>query len=312
MQAGLASAARDRQRAEPMKLQVTTHGLSRNPKAVSDDATCVRQRAETTIVALADGIGSSEEGGQAARRAVGMITDYYQAKPQTWSPRRALAEFTTQINRVFFQESQARHGSSELVCTLSVAVVAGDQLHGFNVGDSPVYLWRKDRLITLSQSHALAQEGMTHVLARAVGLEATVEPHYFETSVENGDVIMLCSDGVSNALSEETIAKLLSRRTSARSIVSAAREAEEEKKEKPDDTSAIVIDVITRGWNSGDEHRKLEVLPAGAPASGRRPGLARREKRRHQVCIEISTTGSPRRRCSTRGLYPRDVAGHTD
>jgi serine/threonine protein phosphatase PrpC len=245
-----------------MKLQVTTHGLSRNPKAVSDDATCVRQRAETAIVALADGIGSSEEGGQAARRAVGMITDYYLAKPQTWSPRRALAEFTTQINRVFFQESQARHGSSELVCTLSVVVIAGDQLHGLNVGDSPVYLWRKDRLSTLSQSHALTQEGMTHVLARAVGLEATMEPHYFETTIEDGDVIMLCSDGVSNALPEETIAKLLSRHTSARSIVSAAREAEEEKKEKPDDASAIVIDVITRGWSTGDEHRKLEVLPA--------------------------------------------------
>lgn len=261
MQAGLASSAQDRQRAEPMKLQVTTHGLSRNPMAVSDDATSVRQRHDATVAALADGIGSSQEGGQAARRAVDMMTDYYLAKPQTWSPHRALAEFSTQINRVFFQESQARYSSPELVCTLSVVVLVGDRLHGLNIGDSPVYLWRKGRLITLSHSHALDQEGMEHVLVRAIGLEATVEPHFFETSIEDGDVVLLCSDGVSNVLPAETIATLLSRRTSARSIVSAARDAVQERKEQPDDASAIVIDVISHGWSANSDHRKLEILP---------------------------------------------------
>ncbi len=244
-----------------MKLQVTSHGLARNPSAVSDDATCVRQRAETTVVALADGVGSSEQGGEAARRAVAMITDYYLAKPQTWGPHRALSEFLTQINRVFFQESQARHGSPELVCTLSVVALAGNWLHGFNVGDSPIYLWRKDRLITLSQSHALAQSGMEHVLARAVGLEPSVEPHFFETTIEAGDVLMLCSDGVSTALAPETIATLLSRRTSARSLVSAAREAVEKKNEHPDDASAIVIDVISHTWSAHTDNRALEILP---------------------------------------------------
>lgn len=244
-----------------MKLQVTSHGLPRNPKAVSDDATCVRQRSNLTIAALADGIGSSEQGGEAARRAVAMLTDYYLAKPQTWGPHRALSEFVSQINRVFHQESQARHGSPELVCTLSAVALAGNWLHGFNVGDSPVYLWRKDRLITLSQSHALPHTGMEHVLARAVGLEAAVEPHFFETTIDAGDVILLCSDGVSNALPPETLATLLSRRTSARSIVSAARDAVEKKEESPDDASAVVIDVVSHSWSATTENRALEIIP---------------------------------------------------
>jgi serine/threonine protein phosphatase PrpC len=243
-----------------MKLQVTSHGLSRNPKAVSDDAICVRQRGTTTIAALADGIGSSEQGGDAARRAVAMLSDYYVAKPQTWGPHRALSEFVSQINRVFHQESQARHGSAELVCTLSAVALAGNWLHGFNVGDSPVYLWRKDRLITLSQNHALAQAGMEHVLARAVGLEAAVEPHFFETTIDAGDVILLCSDGVSNALPPETLARLLSRHTSARSIVSAAQDAVTEREEAPDDTSAIVIDVISQSWSASTDNRALEII----------------------------------------------------
>lgn len=244
-----------------MKLQVTAYGLPRNPKAVSDDATCVRQRGTTTVTALADGIGSSEQGGEAARRAVAMLTDYYLAKPQTWSPHRAFSEFVTQINRVFHQESQARHGSPELVCTLSAVALAGNWLHGVNVGDSPVYLWRKDRLITLSQNHALVHVGMEHVLARAVGLETKIEPHFFETTIDTGDVILLCSDGVSNALPPATLATLLSRRPSARSIVSTARDAVEQKEDSPDDASAIVIDVVAHSWSSSTNNRTLEIVP---------------------------------------------------
>ena len=263
--AGLAPAAADRHGALAMKILSTTHGLPRREGGTSQDACRVLLREGRVIAALADGVGSSQEGGAAAQRAVDMIVDYYVARPQAWSPRRALTEFVTQINRILHQEALLRHGSPELICTLCVTAIENGRLFGLNIGDSPVYLWRRGTLARLSQSHALSQDGMQHVLTRAVGLEPTIEPFYFENTIEDGDMLLLCSDGVSNAVSKNQLAELLSRRTSARSIVSAAASIIEEQPDLRDDITAVVLDIASRGWTTGTDDRPLEILPTLRP-----------------------------------------------
>ncbi|MGC4074486.1 MAG: bifunctional protein-serine/threonine kinase/phosphatase [Nibricoccus sp.] len=262
MQPGLAPATPDRHAPLAMKVQSTTHGQPRHADGTSQDACRALVRDGRVIAALADGVGSSQEGGAAAQRAVDMIIDYYVARPQAWSPRRALTEFVSQINRIFHQESHLRHGSSELLCTLTVAVIENGRLYGLNVGDSPAYLWRRGTLTLLTQNHALSQNGMQHVLTRAVGLEPTIEPWFFENTCEDGDMLLLCSDGVSNAVSKDQLSQHLSRRTSARSIVSSAASAIEENPDLRDDATAVVLDITQRGWTGGTGERQLEVLPA--------------------------------------------------
>ncbi len=244
-----------------MKLQRSAHGVPGDPARPTDDAWRVEERGESALALLADGLGSSREGGPAARRAVEMLADYYLSRPQAWSPRRALREFTHQINRLFFLESQQRHGTPELLCTLSVIALEGDQLYGLNVGDSPVYLWRRGQLTRLSAPHSLAADGLDHVLTRAVGLAATVEPHCFEITVEAGDVLLLCSDGVSTVLSDAELTALLGRGTSARSLLSTVRAVTAERPELCDDATAIVIDVVEPGWRHTTARRPLVVAP---------------------------------------------------
>jgi serine/threonine protein phosphatase PrpC len=243
-----------------MKIQSTTHGLPRHAGGTSQDACRVLTRDDRVIAALADGVGSSREGGTAARRAVDMIVDYYVARPQAWTPRRALTEFVSQINRILHQESQLRHGSSELLCTLSAVAIENGRLYGLNIGDSPVYLWRRGALTLLSHSHAFSQNDMRHVLTRAMGLEPTIEPSFFENTVEDGDVILLCSDGVGNAVSEKTLSQLLARRPSARSVVATAASSFQENPDLHDDITAIVLDVVQHGLNEVDDSRPFEVL----------------------------------------------------
>jgi serine/threonine protein phosphatase PrpC len=263
MQPALAPAAPDRHGGlAAMKIQSTTHGQSRHIGGTSQDACRALVRENRVIAALADGVGSSQEGGAAAKRAVDMIIDYYVARPQAWTPRRALTDFVSQINRIFHQESQLRYGSSELLCTLCVTVIENGRLYGLNIGDSPVYLWRRGTLTKLSESHALAQRGMEHVLTRAMGLEPTVEPCFFENTSEDGDMILLCSDGISNAVSETQLAELLSRRTTARSIVTTAADIIEATPDLRDDITAVVLDITQRGWAGGTDNRPLEILPA--------------------------------------------------
>ena len=138
-QPGLAPAASDRHGALAMKIQSTTHGLPRREGGTSQDACRVLLRDGRVIAALADGVGSSQEGGAAAQRAVDMIVDYYVARPQAWSPRRALTEFVTQINRILHQEALLRHGSPELLCTLCVARRLVMSRHHFPSGSPSPY-----------------------------------------------------------------------------------------------------------------------------------------------------------------------------
>ena len=259
--------------ARAMVVNSTGHALARSEDASCDDAWLVRERGDTLVAALADGVGSSREGGAAARRAVEMLADYCLARPLAWSPRRALAEFTAQINRHLHAESLELHGSPELASTLSAIVLEGGRLYGCNVGDSPVFHWRRGRLQRLSVAHALADPAMAHVLTRAIGLEAEVAPHFFEIELANDDLVFLCSDGVSNALPDERLAELLSRRAAAHSIVNTARAATEENPELRDDACAIVLEIQERGHAAGATRQRLEVagpLRAGERTDGHR------------------------------------------
>ncbi|MBI5772003.1 MAG: protein phosphatase 2C domain-containing protein [Verrucomicrobia bacterium] len=245
-----------------MKLHHSGHALSRSEGAECDDAWIVRERRGALVAALADGVGASREGGVAARRAVEMLADHCLARPLAWSPRRALAEFTAQINRHLHSESLQRHGTPELVCTLAAVFLDGGRLHGCNVGDSSVFLRRGARLLRLSTTHTLAQPGLDHVLTRALGLAPDVEPHFFETELADGDLVVLCSDGLTTPLGEERLAALLAQRPTARSLVAAAREATAGKAELRDDTCAIVLDITERGAAHDGPGARLEVLPA--------------------------------------------------
>ncbi len=242
-----------------MHVQSSGHALSRRADAPCDDAWIVRERAGAFVAALADGISSAREGGAAARRAVEMLADYCLARPRTWSPRRALAEFTTQINRQLHGESLAQHDQPELACTLSAVLIEDGRLYGCNVGDSPIFHWQRGRLTRLSETHTFADPALAHVLTRAIGLAPDVEPYFFEVPLSPGDLVLLCSDGVTTALSETQLAELLSRQATARSIVRAAHDATKEVPALRDDTCAIVLDLLASDRESDATLRPLEV-----------------------------------------------------
>jgi serine/threonine protein phosphatase PrpC len=243
-----------------MKVQCTSHGAPRAPGGSSEDAWRVQQRDGALIAALADGLGAARQGGTAAHRAVGMMTDYFIGRPRAWSARRALTEFAAQINRVFFQESQLFHGAPELLCTLSTVAIEGGMLYGLNVGDSPIFLARRGTLRRLSEDHVRSEEGMEHVLTKAIGAVSSLEPHVFESPVENGDVIVLCSDGVSTPLTVAKLTELFIRPPSARTLVTAAMQIAADREELRDDASAIVVEVVERGWSTSVGDRPVEVM----------------------------------------------------
>ena len=225
-----------------MKVHLTSYGLPREGSE-SDDAFAVKAWDETVIAVLADGTGAARRGREASLRIVESMVNNYVARPASWSPQKALTEFTRLINRTLHHESLLRHNAPEMVSTLSVAVIEGNRLYGLNVGDSRVYLSRAGRLSQLSEDHV--DGDMKHVLHRAIGLAPEVEPYCFERELSDGDIAFLCSDGVSNVLDEKDLGTRLAQGAAARAIVQHARSVAQA--DLLDDMSAIVIDIATTG-----------------------------------------------------------------
>jgi serine/threonine protein phosphatase PrpC len=240
-----------------MKVRMTSFGLPHSDGDESHDAFEVKSWDETVIAVLADGAGSSAAAREAAQRAVRSLVNHYETRPRAWTSQKALLEFARVINRTLHQESLARFGAPELITTLSVAVVEGDRLYGLNAGDSRVYLVQDGRVKQLSVDHVAERTGLPHVLDKALGLEAEIEPHLFEAALKDGDLAMLCSDGIFNALAPDALADSLRHRHSARVIVASARE--KATPETLDDLSAIVLDIEKTGKLAAAKELPLEI-----------------------------------------------------
>lgn len=240
-----------------MKIHPTAFGIARVEGSPSADAFAVKSWGETVIAVLADGAGTGEPAREAARRAVQSFVDNYEARPKSWPPRRALAEFTSLLNRTLYQESLARFNHPEMVSTLAAAVIEGNWLYGVNLGDSKVCLCRAGQVQVLSEDHI--ETTRQNVLTRALGMSEGVEPHLFEAELQDGDVALLCSDGVSNHLDTASLSGALAKRVSARCIVSEARG--QATAETMDDMSAIVLDIAQTGKLRAMKERAL-VIPA--------------------------------------------------
>ena len=240
-----------------LKTRITSGAFGRVKDQPSQDACDGRQHHDSVIAVLADGVGRAEMGREAAEKTVQNFISYFKSRPRSWSIRKALEEFAKLINRSLHQESMTRFERDELLCTAAVAVIEGDRLHGLNVGDSRVYLLRGDKLTQLSVDHAETQPGFQHVLQRSMGMEAEVSPHYFETDVCAGDTVLLCSDGITGVLTDAQLRDQLTTHSSARTLISHAREHATE--ETLDDMSAVVIEIEAVDPFSASGHARLEI-----------------------------------------------------
>jgi protein phosphatase len=123
-------------------------------------------------------------------------------------------------NRVVYQLSQDQGSYKGMGSTAAVAYMHGDTLVTANVGDSRIYLIRGDGIEQLTQDHTLLAEHMRknpnwdpnsasipmkHILVRAVGIHETVEADVYEIQPLPGDLILMCSDGLTDMLSDEEI-----------------------------------------------------------------------------------------------------------
>lgn len=159
---------------------------------------------------IADGVSSAEAAAEASRFSVEeFIQDYYDS-PDSWGVKTAGQNVLTSVNRTLYGRSQhSQQGGRGHLCTFSALIIKSDQAHIFHAGDSRIYRYRDGELEQLTQDHTIEIAEGQRYLSRALGMDLTLNVDYLETETQPHDLFLLCTDGITDYLSDETLSGLI-------------------------------------------------------------------------------------------------------
>lgn len=183
------------------------------------------------LILLADGMGGHNAGEVASQLAVNCIRD---ALRDILAPNMIASNvinFNDALREavIYANDEIIRMAGEHLECagmgtTIVVTLFHGDRVIIANVGDSRIYQFRDDELQRLTTDHSLVQEMLDNgyiseeeaqlsasrnLITRALGIADTVEVDVTEETTRNGDTYLLCSDGLTDLVTDKEITQLL-------------------------------------------------------------------------------------------------------
>jgi protein phosphatase len=188
------------------------------------------------LYVIADGMGGHRAGDVASRLAVNTMADYWRKVKDNENPA-FLEPIKTEvtegakhlINSILFantiiHEAQKKPRYHRMGTTVAALLVEKNCVWSANVGDTLVYLFDNGRLVQISEEHSLEAEqrsmGLTrvdtstnpvlkHMLTRVLGLSESVDVFISPIRPDVGDTILVCSDGLTNYVSDRSIQAVL-------------------------------------------------------------------------------------------------------
>jgi len=232
---------------------------------------------------VADGMGGAQAGEIASRMCAEAFAQADLIGP---APTDVLRDTIRTANRRILDRSRSDPDAAGMGTTVTAAFMDDAGTIAFaHVGDSRAYLLRDGSLQRLSEDHSLVGElvrkgelsetdaerhPQRSVITRALGTDESVEVDTFEVRAQDGDVFMLCSDGLNTMVPEATIADILAggggAAAIARDLVRAALAGGGE-----DNVTAIVFrigDATADAQAEGSADGRTHILPAGLEDSG--------------------------------------------
>ncbi|GIV98218.1 MAG: hypothetical protein KatS3mg057_2875 [Herpetosiphonaceae bacterium] len=160
---------------------------------------------------IADGVGGNQDGEKAAEDVIVHLTSHYyhDTYPKNMSRRERLNLAIQRTTRDIFDE--ALRANSNRAATLVAALIWHEGAHTHvlfaNVGDSPAFLFRASQSPSSSAITTVDHVRADLSLWQSMG-DMEVEPSFYQDTFEPGDVIVLCSDGLSDLVSPEEIGSI--------------------------------------------------------------------------------------------------------
>ena len=252
--------------------------------AGKSDLGCVRTNNEDNfgydtrygVFVVCDGMGGQAAGEVASKMGVDIILDYFrkaggetgkypvegQAMEGVSERANALASSIRLANRSIFEAASKNAGHAGMGSTVVAALVKGSFLSIAHVGDSRIYLIRKDSIQQLTNDHSLVMEqvrrglitqeeaeksNMQNIIIRALGSEATVEADVDDMMAQPGDILLLASDGLTKHVKDSALLKLVkgapTLSLACDALIQAARDDGGD-----DNITCILVRVVEQPW----------------------------------------------------------------
>jgi PPM family protein phosphatase len=279
--------------------------------------------ARPPVFVVADGMGGAQAGEVAAGIAV---EAFAQGLPGSGTVEQRLANRAREANRRIFDIASTQRERAGMGTTLTAAYLDESELAIAHVGDSRAYLFRDGSLTRLTQDHSLVdelvrrgklteEEAAEHpqrsIITRALGPEPDVDVDTWTYPVQGGDLLLLCSDGLTSMVSEERVTEILARpqelESAAQALINEANQAGGR-----DNITVVLVrleELQSSADGAGDQPTAVGLAPPTQIASAAEPNAAVRAASGETV----GTTTLPRDAgaSATSGLEPDGTARRT-
>lgn len=177
---------------------------------------------------VADGMGGHNSGEVASRMTVDYISDYIEHSSSLLFSCSDIGEeikkMVGEANLTVFEASLDKPETSGMGTTLTMAVITGSRVTVAHVGDSRLYLARSTNLQQITEDHSYIEELIKngtltreeagshprkHVITRAIGSSKDLEVDVQDFEAKDGDILLLCSDGLTNMICENEIYSII-------------------------------------------------------------------------------------------------------
>lgn len=214
-----------------LKNKVATALLTDVGRVRTNNEDAVAEDEEIGLLVLADGMGGYNAGEVASsicnetllaavkRDLPSLRKKRYDSEVDTYRPQTLmLKQAVEEAHRAIFETAQKQPQCAGMGTTVVAVYLYDDRMSIAHVGDSRLYRFRFGDLTQITRDHSLQEELIArgqysredaerlvrkNIVTRALGVEDKVEVELNERSVEVGDLLMLCSDGLSDVISSE-------------------------------------------------------------------------------------------------------------
>ena len=174
------------------------------------------------VFIVADGMGGHNAGDYASRYAVEIVVEEISASLEK-NPIKILGKAVEKANTMIRERAQSDESLIGMGTTMVIATCIGQYLEVANVGDSRLYVIN-ETIEQVTRDHSLVEEMVRmggidrasarnhpdkNIITRAIGARDTVETDFFNMELKPGDMVLLCSDGLTNMVEDDEIHRIL-------------------------------------------------------------------------------------------------------
>ncbi len=172
---------------------------------------------------VADGMGGHKAGDYASKCAIETIVETVESSLDTETVS-VLEKAIRRANDVVRQKAESDEAMNGMGTTVVAATLDGDTLCVANVGDSRLYIVGNREIRQITRDHSLVEEMVRmgglkreqaknhpekNIITRAIGAEDEVDIDFFSVVLKPGDIVLMCTDGLTNMIEDEEIRMIL-------------------------------------------------------------------------------------------------------